>query len=131
MVEVLYSIFLNKNSLICTNDGMYQMNHDAFKDILKDKINNKGYVFLRVHGNSMFPTIRDNDLVCVSKTQNISVGDVIGYFLDNGDHLDIVIHRVVLVRKTYVLTKGDNNDFIDPVRISMSSILGVISDYEV
>ena len=107
------------------------MNYSAVKDILKDKINDKGYVFLIVHGNSMIPTIRDNEWVCVSKAEKVSIGDVIGYFLDNDDHLDIVIHRVVLVRKTYVLTKGDNNYFIDPVRIPMSSILGVVTEHEV
>ena len=97
------------------------MNYSAVKDILKDKINDKGYVFLIVHGNSMLPTIRDNEWVCVSKAEKVSIDD----------HLDIVIHRVVLVRKTYVLTKGDNNYFIDPVRIPMSSILGVVTEHEV
>ena len=83
------------------------------KYVLKDKINNKGYVFLAAHGNSMFPTISDKDMVCLSKVENVAVGDVIGYFLNSEDNLDIVIHRVVLVRKTYVLAKGDSVSFFD------------------
>ena len=100
------------------------------KDLLKGKIDKKGYVFLVAHGNSMLPAIKDNDRVCVSKFDKVSVGDVICYFLDEEDCLDIVIQRVVLVRQAYVLAKGDNNDFIDPLRIPVSSILGVVTNYE-
>lgn len=107
------------------------MKQGVDKDILKKKIDEKGYVFLIAHGSSMFPTIRDNDRVCISKAEKVSIGDVIGYFLDNGDCLDIVIHRVVFVRETYVLARGDNNNFIDPIRIPISSILGVVTEHEV
>ena len=107
------------------------MNYSDVKDILKDKINHKGYIFLIAHGNSMLPTIRDTDRVCIKKVEKVSIGDVIGYFLENGDQLDIIIHRVVFARKTYVLAKGDNNNFIDPVKIPISSILGVVVEHEI
>ena len=108
------------------------MKQGVDKDILKKKTDEKGYVFLIAHGSSMLPTIRDNDRVCISKAEKVSIGDVIGYFLDNGDCLDIiVIHRVVFVRETYVLARRDNNSFIDPIRIPISSILGVVTEHEV
>ncbi len=43
--------------------------------------------------------------------------------VDNG--LKIVIHRIVLKRKEYLLTKGDNNNFIDKIKVKNDLVLGV------
>lgn len=107
------------------------MDNGICMDILKDRIRDRGYIDLITHGNSMLPTIKGNEKVNVSKCEEISIGDIIAYFFENNGRLDIVIHRVVLVRKDYVLAKGDNNNFIDPIRIPISSILGVVYKYEV
>lgn len=41
--------------------------------------------------------------------------------MDNG--LKIVIHRIVLKRKEYLLTKGNNNNFIDKIKVKNDLVL--------
>ena len=40
--------------------------------------------------------------------------------------MNIIVHRVIFVRQTYVLAKGDNNNFIDPLKIKYYNILGTV-----
>lgn len=39
--------------------------------------------------------------------------------------LKIVIHRIALKRKEYLLTKGDNNNFIYKIKVKNDLVLGV------
>ncbi|MCS7112116.1 MAG: signal peptidase I [Ignisphaera sp.] len=71
-----------------------------------------------VRGGSMYPLLRDGDLVIVVPTHTIDLGDVIVY---RNDREEFVIHRVVAKLecngKTLYVTKGDNNPFIDSLSI--------------
>lgn len=96
-------------------------------DLLKKTLEMKGQITLMVHGNSMLPTLLDNQAVIIQKTSNIKIGDIIAYYFFDASEVKIIIHRVVFVRRTYVFTKGDNNNFIDPIKISFNNILGVIN----
>ncbi len=96
-------------------------------DLLKEKIETKGRIELTVHGDSMLPTLQDGDTVYIMKNENYKIGDIIAYYLKNNENVSpIIIHRIIFVRKTYVLTKGDHNDFIDPLRISPDAVLGKV-----
>ena len=71
-----------------------------------------------VLSDSMYPSIKTNDLVYVYKGINhehLKVGDVISYRLGNSE----VLHRIVEVTDTFITTKGDKNDSNDtPIRVN-------------
>ena len=62
----------------------------------------------------MLPMFKSGDIVFVIPAMNIHIGDIIIYKTCNGR---LVIHRVVdIVKtggKTYYVTKGDGNEWID------------------
>ncbi len=67
-----------------------------------------------VLSGSMEPTLRINDLVFVKAAESYEVGDVVVY---QGSLL--VIHRIVSIDGTRVVTKGDNNNTADdPIELS-------------
>lgn len=86
-----------------------------------------------VNGKSMFPTLREGDIVFVykPKPQDIRVNDVVVYRKTDGIY---VIHRVIEVIEIktpygvnyYYVTKGDNNPVRDPGRISYDELSGVV-----
>lgn len=85
---------------------------------------------ITVSGNSMYPCLKDGDVVRVRSLINetIEIGDVIVYKKFK-DHL--TIHRVVEKcsikgKRHYFKTKGDNNDTIDNYIVIISEILGVL-----
>lgn len=97
-----------------------------FTNILKSEIQVSGYITLTAYGNSMLPIIENGQKVQVIKPNSFKIGDIIAYTLDSQDIQHIIIHRVVFVRETYLLTKGDNNDFIDRIKVPIEKIIGQI-----
>jgi len=71
-----------------------------------------------VKGNSMYPLLRDGDLVIVVPSKSIDLGDIIIY---RNDREEFVIHRVIAIlhcgNNPLYITKGDNNYFIDSLSI--------------
>lgn len=65
-----------------------------------------------VKGESMFPTFTGSEAVLVAwGTTDLDVGDI-AVFWANGSG---IVHRVVSFDSKAVLTKGDDNDFIEVV----------------
>lgn len=95
-------------------------------NLLKEELNKKGELQLTVHGDSMLPLLKDGDTIKIEKYNEYKVGDVVAYFVKVDNELKIVIHRIVLKRKEYLLTKGDNNNFIDKIKVKNDLILGVV-----
>ena len=102
------------------------MKNELLVQLIKDKLDKDGQIALMVHGNSMFPTFHNNQIVKVKKSSNISIGNIIAYYLVVDGVLKIIVHRVIFKRKEYVLTRGDNNGFIDTVKVKNESIIGVV-----
>ena len=94
--------------------------------MLKEELNQKGQLQLTVHGNSMMPLLKDGDSVTVKKCDEYKIGDIVAYFMNVDGQLKIVVHRVVLKRKEYLLTRGDNNNFIDKIKVKNCLVLGVV-----
>ena len=73
-------------------------------------------------GLSMAPLFRSNNTLILKPATNIRLGDIVCYFIENV----IVFHRVVQVKNTVIVTKGDNNlNFDKPVL--KSQIIGKVS----
>ena len=78
--------------------------------------------FAIVSGNSMEPRLERGDLVLVRKRSSYDVGDVVLYDAHTGNLR--VLHRIVSVKNGRFVTKGDNNDFLDPITPERGDVLG-------
>ncbi|MDQ3940048.1 MAG: signal peptidase I [Actinomycetota bacterium] len=74
-------------------------------------------------GNSMEPVLHDGDLVLVKEEATYESGEVVAYVNPQlGDN--VVLHRIVRREGNQFVFKGDNNDFIDPHRVSSDELVG-------
>ncbi|MGC8675776.1 signal peptidase I [Fervidicoccus sp.] len=64
-----------------------------------------------VSGNSMYPTLKTGDIVVGITDKNYKNGEVVVWCVSK---TQCVIHRIVGTYNEYVITKGDNNPYIDP-----------------
>ncbi|MBL7208962.1 MAG: signal peptidase I [Dehalococcoidia bacterium] len=79
-----------------------------------------------VRGDSMAPTLQDGDQVRIvaSDPSKLQTGEVMMY-VDAGNQ--IIIHRVVRVEGTMLITKGDNRDRDDPA-VPFGRVLGKVEE---
>jgi len=81
-------------------------------------INKNSRPYMIKSAESMWPTILDNDTIVVTDNFNeVKIGDIIWFVNRHKDILpdyDMIFHRVVDVFDGGYLTKGDNNDCVDP-----------------
>ena len=82
-------------------------------------------VLLPVKGNSMLPFIRgDKDLVLVSSTPEVKVGDVVLARTTAGNY---VIHRVLGEEPGLYILKGDGN-LVGTERCALVDVLGTVTE---
>lgn len=75
-----------------------------------------------VQSDSMYPSVKKNDLVYINKNINIdklSVGDTISFTVNGSE----VLHRIVEIKDTSIITKGDNNQVLD-APVSKNNVTG-------
>jgi len=73
-------------------------------------------------GTSMYPTIKPGDYVIIDTTpEKLEVGDIV-VFMHNGE---LIGHRIVWMHGNVIITKGDNNNFLD-MPIDRSKIIGEV-----
>ena len=101
-----------------------------FLDTIRQSLENGERLELTLHGNSMFPTIQEGEKVCISKKNEYEVGDIVAYYLCRGGGVVIIIHRLLWIRKTFVIAKGDNNKKADPYRIPVENVLGSVENFK-
>ena len=75
---------------------------------------------MKVCGHSMYPLLRDGDILIVRHGQQVRRGDVAVYIRGG----ETVVHRVVRVGLGRVLTKGDNIPGFDPP-VDTRQIVGI------
>ncbi len=75
-----------------------------------------------VFSQSMIPTFYKGDMVIVQGAEDYKVGDVIVY--DAPAYRYPIIHRIIEVKPTGFITKGDNNPDRDPWVIQKGRIHG-------
>lgn len=78
-------------------------------------------VQFRVHGDSMYPVIRENDLLHVEPAQPVAPGDVVLVLAPRG----LTAHRVIARNGTTLVTRGDNAPAADDP-IAESAVLGKV-----
>lgn len=72
-------------------------------------------------GSSMAPRMAADDLVLV-RASSYGVGDVVAY--RSPELQQIVLHRIVARDADRFVFQGDNNDFLDPERLTAEHLLG-------
>ncbi len=76
------------------------------------------------HGTSMLPRFRPGDLAVLWAAGSYRVGQIVAY--QNPLLHATVLHRIVSYRGGLFTFKGDNNAFVDPVRLPASAIKGTL-----
>ncbi len=74
---------------------------------------------ITVEGNSMEPTLFENDIVQIVKADHLAINDVVLYYIDG----KYVLHRIIDLFGDFVIAKGDNNNFTDHA-ITKATVLG-------
>ena len=73
-------------------------------------------------GTSMEPHLERGDLVLTRAKPSYSVGEVVLY--EDHETGSRVLHRIIGERNGHFVTKGDNNDFVDPVHPAPDEVVG-------
>ncbi len=72
----------------------------------------------------MEPRFHTGDLAVVRPADHYSVGEIVAYH-STLLHV-LVLHRIVAQKGNTYVFKGDNNNFLDPVRPNRSELLGAL-----
>lgn len=78
--------------------------------------------YVSTHGDSMAPRFRTGDLALLRPAGRYRVGDVAAY--RSSLLHTVVLHRIVAREGDRYVFKGDNNDFLDPVRPRGTALVG-------
>ena len=78
--------------------------------------------YVVTHGISMEPNFHTGDLALVRPAGQYKVGDIVAYH-SSLLHL-VVLHRIVAIHKGRYTFKGDNNNFLDPVKPTRAELIG-------
>lgn len=88
---------------------------------------NATFLFL-YNGPSMAPLFKPGDLLCVRPAvwEAIRPGDIVIIRWESGTNwLDSVVHRVVLAKRGYLITQGDNNLKPDGKKVTRDHLIGL------
>ena len=84
--------------------------------------------FLLVQGQSMLPTIEPGSFVVIKKQDSYEVGDIVSYSTSIQSEFQgrNVVHRIMEVKPTGFIIKGDNNQKNDPSIVKQEQIMGEV-----
>jgi len=97
---------------------------------LRNCILNKHYMYMtELRGKSMEPFLHDGDIGLViikdSPNYDLRIGDIAVFYYESEEVA--VGHRVVAITDEYIITKGDNNIYLDSP-IELEYIIGELVD---
>lgn len=76
---------------------------------------------IKAKGNSMMPTISDNNIIEIEFTKNIKKYNIVAFKYQN----HTVLHRIIKIKKNGIITQGDNVPFTES--ISKKNIIGIMT----
>ena len=92
-----------------------------------------GNHIMYVPSDSMYPTLKPNDLLVVKKTSidEVKVGDIIA-FDSHAEGIGVIAHRIILVAevdgKVGIDTQGDHNDYHDSWTVYEENLIGILDE---
>lgn len=100
-------------------------NAEIFNCVI-DSINNGDAVQLRVRGNSMYPCLREGDIVLLSPFEDAEIKPgVVVLFAYGESHL---LHRVIFRKDDKLIIQGDNV-FSHVEKVKMNNVIAVMKQY--
>jgi signal peptidase I len=93
----------------------------------------KNSLFFIYNGGSMAPLFKPGDFLCSHRSvfRDIHLGDVVIFHWKGDDvRLDYVVHRVVSVKREYLITQGDNNFTPDSQLVTNDNLVGLVTFFE-
>lgn len=114
---------ITDNQEILDSSSQFQVSNDKLP-VSSDNYKSK---FNTCVGPSMYPTLRSGDgliLYTYTSTDDVSIGDIIVYPHPNKPF--DVVHRIINKLTGGVITRGDNNNKIDPYIITYDNIIGKV-----
>lgn len=107
---------------------MINISRDRWCNFVKEYVD-KGFDYkMKIIGNSMIPTFQPNDFITVQKKsmEDLQIGDIIIFF---SKQKYFIMHRLIkkIKKGDYLtlITKGDNNLFIDKYHITKNNYIGI------
>jgi phage repressor protein C with HTH and peptisase S24 domain len=91
-------------------------------ELIVDLLGRGHAVQFQVHGDSMYPVIRENDTLHVEPLRDFARGDVVLVLAERG----LTAHRVVSRRGTTLILRGDNAPAPDDP-VEESQVLGKVT----
>lgn len=118
-----------KPTLFSRKGGDLSLSGPALVELLRAVLDKGAPFRFRAKGFSMYPFIKDGDVVTVSPLPDTSPspGDVVAFIRPETEKL--VIHRVARKRGDSFLIKGDNTPHADGL-IPEANILGCVTEVE-
>lgn len=90
----------------------------------KDQIiENSTFRYFIIKSESMYPTLKMNDIIIVKKQEKYNVGDIITYKYNNEY---FITHRIIKVYNNLFSTKGDNNNVEDDEKVEINNVKGKV-----
>ena len=88
---------LNRSAPDAEWNGLWIDNTDLFSELLEEVLNRGYYVRFPAPGDSMYPTIRNGDVITVTPlgASSVTIGDIILYQHKSG----VTVHRVMRIIK--------------------------------
>jgi signal peptidase I len=77
-------------------------------------------------GMSMYPLLRNLDVLYYDNNQSLSLGDIVIYKSNIFGRESKITHRIISISDRCIVTKGDNNLKIDDKPVNRSDILGIV-----
>ena len=104
------------------SSGLPPIYRRAVAEMIRGILTQGKTVIFTVRGDSMAPMLKDGDQVRIvlSNPSKLQPGELVAY-VDAGSQ--IIIHRVVRVEGTTLITKGDNRHHDDPP-VPVERVLG-------
>lgn len=105
------------------------INSEALIELIKGTLAKKASLRFKAAGFSMYPFIKDKDVLMISSLDSLVVGlgRVVSFIHPQTQRL--IVHRVVGRKKDFYLIKGDNSFSLDG-SIPKENILGYVSRVE-
>lgn len=103
----------------------------AFLCVLELVLLFQPFRFSLSEGISMEPSLQEGNTLILMKTKNVDLGDIVVYEYtrpSTGEEI-LVAHRVQIIGKDFIVTKGDNNPVFDspiPFDKIKYKVIGVI-----
>ena len=92
----------------------------------------KDNIFFIYNGASMMPLFKPGDLLCARRPAwgEVHIGDiVIVYRGGKANFFEHFVHRVVSVKRDYLITQGDGNLTPDLKRVTSNILVGLVISY--